>query len=292
MIVLEPSWWGYQDPRFLLYLGSDLDVLIQSPREADFEFVADLKTNLIPVRVGAGEWGDPAVFRPREAEKEATYDVVMVAAWDPLKRHEPFFRAAAKLKRERGRGLRFALIGYEMGWTREPIEGLLRQYELENDCSVHEDIPHEEVARIVADSTMSLLLSQREGANKAIYESMFCGTPVIVYRHQCGVNLDHVNARTGMLADDDELADAIAYVLDHPEAFDPRGWAMENAGYRNGSRKINAALAELAGRRGLPWTSDIVPKKNAPNLRYVELGVYQEFKQEYERLQDFLLPLD
>src|SRR5205807_6459024 len=100
-------------------------------------------------------------------------------------------------------------------------------------CTLFEDIPHEEVARVVAESKVSLLLSQREGANKAIYESMFCGTPVIVYRHQCGINLDHVNARTGMLTDDEELADAIVHVLDHPEAFDPRDWPMQNAGYAN-----------------------------------------------------------
>lgn len=292
MIVIEPSSWGYQDARFLLYLGSDLDVLVQSPRQADYDFIDDLQNNLVPVRVGAGEWGDPTVFRPRAAGKQANFDVVMVAAWDPLKRHEVFFRAAAQLKRQRGRALRFSLIGYNMGWTREPIERLLRQYELESNCTLFQDIPHEEVARIIADSKMSLLLSQREGANKAIYESMFCGTPVIVYRHQCGINLDHVNARTGMLAADDELADAILYVLGHSAAFDPRGWAMENAGHPNATRKINAALSELARHRGLPWTRDIVAKKNAPNLRYAELGVYKKFQEEYERLCHFLLPID
>jgi glycosyltransferase involved in cell wall biosynthesis len=292
MMVIEPSSWGYQDARFFLYLGSDLDVLVASPRQADYDFIAELQTNLIPVRVGAGEWGDPSVFCPREKAKEASYDAVMVAAWDPLKRHEVFFRAAAQLKRERGRALRIALIGYNIGWTRAEIERLLRQYGLENDCTLREDIPHEEVARILADSKMSLLLSQREGANKAIYESMFCDTPVIVYRHQCGVNLDHVNARTGMLADDEELAEAIVYVLDHPEAFEPRQWAMKNAGYANATRKVNATLAELARRRGLPWTRDIVAKRNAPNLKYAEPGVYKEFAEEYERLSDFLLPVD
>ena len=292
LLVLEPSWWGYQDARFFLYLGSDLDVLIQSPRQEDFDFVAGLQTNLVPLRVGAGEWGDSGVFHPRPAGKDATYDVVMVAAWDPFKRHEVFFRAAAGLKQERGRALRIALIGYNMGWNREPIERLLRQYDLESDCTLREDIPHEEVARVVADSKMSLLLSQREGANKAIYESMFCGTPVIVYRHQCGVNLDHVNARTGMLAADDELADAINYVLDHAEDFDPRSWALENAGYTNATRKINAALSDLACRRGLSWNRDIVAKKNAPNLRYAEIGRYKEFEEEYKRLGDFLLPLE
>jgi glycosyltransferase involved in cell wall biosynthesis len=179
-----------------------------------------------------------------------------------------------------------------MGWTRDSIERLLRQYDLQSDCTLLQDIPHEEVARVLADSKMSLLLSQREGASKAIYESMFCGTPVIVYRHQCGINLDHVNARTGMLADDDELGAAVVHVLDHPEAFDPRGWALENAGHGNATRKINAALAGLARRRGLPWTRDIVAKKNAPNLRYSELGIYKEFEEEYKRLSDFLLPVD
>ncbi|MDQ1637752.1 MAG: hypothetical protein QOF62_1091 [Pyrinomonadaceae bacterium] len=290
MFVLEPSSWGYQDVRFLLYLGSDLDVVIQSPRYADFEFIESLQTNLIAVRVGAGEWVDPAIFQAREKDKPAVYDVVMVAAWDPLKRHEVFFRAAARVKRERP--LRFALIGYDMGWTREPIELLLRQHDLTNEATIYENIPHAEVARIVADSKVSLLLSQREGASRAIYESMFCGTPIIVYSHQCGVNLDHVNQRTGLLADDDELADAIKYVLDHPQAFDPRGWAMENAGYSNATEKINEALAEMASLRGRIWTRDIAAKKNAPNLRYAAPGVYENFAAEYERLSEFLLPLD
>ncbi len=292
MLIIEPSSWGYQDVRFLLYLGSDLDVIVESPREADYDFINELKSNLVAVRVGAGEWGDPSVFCPRAEGQEAAYDAVMVAAWDPLKRHEVFFRAAAKLKREHGRALKFALIGYNIGWTSEEIKGLLRQYDLEGDCTLHEDIPHDEVARILADSKMSLLLSQREGANKAIYESMFCDTPVIVYRHQCGVNLDHVNSHTGRLAADDELADAICYVLDHPEAFESRRWALENAGYANANRKLNSELVELSRRRGLPWTRDIVAKKNAPNLKYADLGVYQEFADEYERLSHFLLPVD
>ena len=292
MLVLEPSWWGYQDARFFLYLASDLDVLVQSPREEDFGFISDLQTNLFPLRVGAGEWGDATVFCPRAEGKEAVYDVVMVAAWDPFKRHEVFFRAAARFKREHGRALRIALVGYDLGWKREKIERLLRQYDIEGDCTVYEDIPHQEVARVVADSKMSLLLSQREGANKAAYESMFCGTPVIVYRHQCGVNLDHINGRTGLLADDDELADAINYVLDHAADFNPRSWALENAGYTNATRRVNAALLDLAGRRGLPWTREIAAKKNAPNLRYAELGRYQDFEAEYERLGGFLLPLD
>jgi glycosyltransferase involved in cell wall biosynthesis len=292
MFVLEPSSWGYQDVRFLFYLGSDLDVLIQSPRRADFEFVESLQTNLVPVAVGAGEWVDGSVFRSREKGQAADYDVVMVSAWDPLKRHELFFRAAARRKQNGERALRFALVGYQMGWTREPIERLLRQYDLESDCDLYEMIPHAQVARIVAASRVSLLLSHREGANRAIYESMFCDTPIIVYRHQCGVNLDHVNSRTGLLADDDELGQAISYVLEHRDEFDPRQWALEHAGYPNATQAINAALRQLSERRGLAWTKDMVAKKSAPELRYAEAGQYKEFAAEYESLQQYLLPVD
>lgn len=292
MFVLEPSSWGYQDVRFLFYLGSDLDVLIQSPRRADFEFLQSLKTNLVPVAVGAGEWVDPAVFQPREQGKEATYDVVMVSAWDPLKRHEVFFKVAAERK-ERGEGpLRFALIGYNMGWTREPVERLLRHYGLENDCDMYEMIPHAEVARIVADSRMSLLLSRREGANRGIYESMFCDTPIIVYRNQCGVNLDHVNSSTGLLADDHELGSAIDHVLNHAGEFEPRSWALANAGYNNATESINSQLRLMSDRRGLPWTTNIVAKKSAPELRYAKPGDYKLFTDEYRRLERYLLPVN
>ena len=291
-LVLETSGWGYQDARFFLYLGADLDVLVQSPRLDDFEFIRSLASNLIPVRAGSGEWVDPATFQPREPGSAPAYDLVMVAAWDPLKRHELLFRAVAQLKRERGQSLRLALIGYPMGWPRSRIERLLQRYGLERDCTIFERIPHAEVARVVASSRASLLLSRQEGSNRSVYESIFCGTPVIIYRHHRGINLDHVNERTGLLANDGELADAIARVVGHPETFDPRGWALENIGYENATRIVNDALRKLAHERGLPWTTDIAAKKNAPNLRYAQPGLYKEFEKEYERLHSYLLPLD
>lgn len=290
-LVLETSGWGYQDVRFFLYLGSDLDVLVQSPRRDDADFIRRLDSNLTPVRVGSGEWVDPSIFQPRAAGTAPTFDLVMVASWDPLKRHELLFRAVAELKRERGRPLRMALIGYAMGWPRARIEELLRRYGLESDCTIFERIPHAEVARIVSESSVSLLLSRQEGSNRSVYESMFCGTPVIIYRHHRGINLEHVNERTGLLADDDELAGAIAAIVDDPARFDPRGWALEHIGYENATKIINEALRDSAARRGLPWTRDIVAKKNAPNLRYAQPGLYEEFESEYQRLQAYLLPL-
>ena len=67
---------------------------------------------------------------------------------------------------------------------------------------------------------------------------------------------------------------------------------MANVGYPNSSRKINAALSNMSHARARPWTRDIVAKKNGPNLRYAEAGRYQEFAPEYERLGEYLLPVD
>jgi hypothetical protein len=106
------------------------------------------------------------------------------------------------------------------------------------------------------------------------------------------VNLDHVNACTGLLADDHELGDAICHVLDHPAEFDPRAWALQNVGYENATNRINEVLREMAERRGLPWAKEMLAKKSAPNLRYAEAGRYQDFESEYESLAEFLLPLD
>ena len=288
VLVLEPSWWGYQDAAFLLYLGSDLDVAVLAQCRPDFEFVQDLRSNLVPVRLGAGDWVDPENFHPQNG-RHRTYDVVMVSGWNVLKRHRLLFRTLRELKRKRGRALSVALIGYPQHWTRVNIEKLMRRYGVQDQCTVFENIPHSEVARVVGDSKTYVLLSRREGANRGLYESLFCGTPVVVYRHHRGVNLDHVTEDVGRLADDAELEEVILSVVDGWERFRPRDWAVANTGWMNSTRILNRMIAGMAHRRGLPWTAEIVGHKNAPNLRYAEPGMYRRFDAEYERLQEYLL---
>jgi len=287
MLVLEPSWWGYQDAEFLLYLGADLDVVVLAQCRPDFEFIRDLQTNLVPARLGAGDWIDPDRFHPK-ASRDRAYDLVMVSGWNVLKRHTLLFRTLRKLKQEHGRVLSVALIGYPQHWTRTKIEKLMRRYDVQEQCTVFENIPHDEVARVVGDAKAYVLLSRREGANRGLYESLFCGTPVIVYRHHRGVNLDHVTKDVGRLADDEELAGVILSVVDGWEQFRPREWALANTGWVTSTRLLNRTLEGIARQRDLPWTTDIVGHKNAPNLKYAEAGVYRRFGPEYERLQQYL----
>jgi hypothetical protein len=290
-IVLEPCWVGYQDWPFLLYLGRDLDVVVLAPYPPDFDYIQALgDTNLTPVRLGAGDWVDPDTFQPG-SKTGRSFDLAMVSAWNPVKRHEVLFRTLAKLNRQGHPELRVALVGYTSVWTRKDIENLIRKYGLQEQCVVFDGIPHAEVAKVVADSRLFLLLSAKEGTNKSVYESLFCDTPVIVHReHQGGVMRDAFPPDVGILASDDELGDAIRRMLEFPGQFRPREWALAHTGWPRSTQRLNEALAELARRRNQPWSQPIVPKKNGPNLRYAEPGRYREFDEEYAGLERYLRP--
>lgn len=290
-LVLETSNWGAQDARFLPYIGADLDVHVFAGRAPDHAWFEELGTNVRPIRLGSGEWVDPTLFQKPEGV-ERMYDVTMVAAWDPLKRHEVLFRALRDIRERTGRRLSTALIGYEMTWTQDRIEQLAREYGVFQDCTFFQLIPQAQVARLVAGSGVTVLLSLQEGANRAVYESLFCDTPVVVSREHRGINLDHVNASTGLLADDGALAESLLSVLAERERFTPRAWAEEHIGFHVARRLLNEQLRETALAGGRPWTRDIVGKKNAPSQRYTEPGLYRTFEADYDGLAAHLLPLE
>jgi hypothetical protein len=54
-IVLEPSWSGYCEDSILAYTFSADPVLVLTPEKRDFEFLARLNSNLVPVDLGASK---------------------------------------------------------------------------------------------------------------------------------------------------------------------------------------------------------------------------------------------
>ncbi|MGE0192619.1 MAG: glycosyltransferase [Planctomycetota bacterium] len=286
VIVLEPSTWGYMDPAFLPYLGSDLDVIVQAQNEHDFAFIEGLRSNLHPVRLGAGDWVNPALFQPTPRADRA-YDVVAVGAWDRLKRHDVIFRAVARLRRE-GRRVRLLLVGYDMGWTKAHVEKLARRHGLVEDVDWLDRVPYGEVARAVADSRVGVLMSRREGANRGIYECWMADTPTVVYRHHRGVNLEQITPQNGLLAEDDALAPALARVLDHPEGFPARAWAEAHTGCHVATKKLEGAIADLVRQRGQPWTRGLVTHAYAG---YLSDGDREAMGEEYTALAAAFRPV-
>ena len=288
VLVLEPCWAGYQDWRFLLFLGSDLTCLVQAPHPLDFEFIRSLNGNLTPIRLGAGDWVDPSTFAPLPGS-DPEYDLVMVSAWNPLKRHHEFFQALRRLRSAGYQDLRVALVGAPTVWSRDIIERMVAKFGLSSTCEIFEMIPHGEVARIVASSRAFVLTSRQEGANKALYEALFCDTPVLVYSKHRSVNPDHIVDQVGVPFDAGQLHHAIETVLSDPDRYSPRAWAIQNTGWPVATARLDRAIGKIEAQAGRPWTYSIEPKKNAPHLRYTTLGTYKDFGTEYNNLRDLMI---
>jgi glycosyltransferase involved in cell wall biosynthesis len=287
-IVLEPSTTNYIEPYFFLYACAETDVIIQCTRPEDIRFFESQNLNFHIVRRGGGDWVDTDQFRPHPSGVR-DIDLVMVASWARMRRHDVLFRAVERL---RDRPLRIALIGYPEERSQQDLRAEMKRLGIDDRFEMHERIPPEQVADIVGRSKAALLLSRFEGSNKGIHEALFCGTPIIVYRHHVGMNMDYVNPRTGILADDDELADAITYMLENYTRFHPRACALEFTGYKRSTLLVNTVLRGLASEAGEPWTKDIVPKVNRPNLRYAQVEDRLAMEQAYRDLTRYLLPGD
>jgi hypothetical protein len=265
-LVLEPSTWGYRDPAILLFLNLCTDVVVQAQYLPDFQYIKSLGSNLTPLRMGAGDWIDPERFQPVPFS-DKIYDIVMVASWQRIKRHELFFEAVSKCKNV---VKKIALIGYSSsGRTKDHVMYEAKKYGVAERIDIYEFISRTEVSKIIGHSKLGIMLTLREGANKGVYECFFSGVPVIISDRNIGVNREHINQYTGIVARDIELDKKITYLLDNASSFSPREWALRTTGYRNSTRLLNECLKESALKNGEVWTQDIYTKKNDTNARYV-----------------------
>jgi hypothetical protein len=237
--------------------------------------------------LGAGDWADPELFQSgRYTEKK--YDLVMIANWLKWKRHKLLFQTMKCLQDKLGR---VALIGYPIeGRTSDEVRSLAMQHGIEKQIDIFENISAIQVGQVIRSSKVGILLSKKEGANRGIYECFFSDVPVILTSCNIGVNRDHINEMTGMLASDIALPETIIRMVERYESFRPRKWALENTGAEKSSARLNTFLKKLAKSSGEIWTQDIFPKKNAPAPLYLSEAHRLAADQEIEKLADFLLP--
>jgi glycosyltransferase involved in cell wall biosynthesis len=263
--VLEPGWWGYQRACILMFLGLPTDVIVEAQYQPDHRYVSGLGHNLHAIDLGFGDWVDPDTFSfsPTVAK---IYDVVMIANWLRLKRHERLFEALSRIRHHVSR---VALVGYPAGSrTLADVRAEAERHGVWDMLDVHEQVPPEKVSEVLQQSKVCVMLTRREGANRAIYESFFSNTPVIVSNANVGVNRRHVNDCTGVFASDDELSDSISFMVKNYARYHPRAWATANTGYKNSTHRLNQCLKALATAQGERWSQDIYYRKNTPNAMY------------------------
>ena len=269
-LVFEPSWSGYCHPELLEYTRWNHEVFVLAAEEHDFAFLKRLNSSLVPVDLGPCDWVDPRVAVPYLSNPKE-FDIVMNSNWGAWKRHYVLFRMLGRAKQR----YKVVLVGVNWsGRTRADVERLAGFYGVADQLTILEHIPYEQVMDVTCRSKVSILLSLKEGSNRAIAESIFCNLPVVVLANHVGGIRKNVVPETGLLAEERHLEAAIDQLL-HAD-LNPREWGLENVSCFKSSEKLNLVLREHALRQGRPWTQDIAGRSNSPESKLTYLPRMRE----------------
>lgn len=263
-LVLEPSWSGYAQPPILAWLGHRHPILVQASEARDRAFLERIGGNLKSLPIGSSDWVDPRVFRPVD-DVAKTYDAVLIGDAGLTKRIHAFLHAIAQIDDP---AYRCALVMGNWGANRTRILALINHYGVAERVAVHGRMSQRDLNVLLNRSKVNVLLSLKEGSNRALFEGFFAGTPALLLRDNVGVNKDYVNDATGVLVDEHELADKLRYMKASWRRFEPRQWAMENIHFNRSTERIAAELKAIAEREGLAFNGPLYPKVNAPEACY------------------------
>lgn len=258
-IVLEPSWRGLCTADILSYSKFDFPVFVESVEPRDIAFMKGLNANFVTAPIAANWWVDHRVVKPDPAVRR-DLDVIMVAAWSPVKRHWRFFRALAELRR-RGHKLKVALVGYDSGKTREGIEEEARVFGILDQLEIHEGLSLPGVVKLLVRSKVHLLWSRKEGANRAVVEALFADVPIVLREGlSYGHHYPYVNPSTGRFASEDNLGDVLLDMTSRHGDFRPREWALANMSCQRATEILEDTIRPVALAGGEQWTSRLAVK--------------------------------
>jgi glycosyltransferase involved in cell wall biosynthesis len=209
------------------------------------------------------------------------FDLIMVAAWDPFKRHHALFRALRQLA-HRGRPIQVALAGYSTTTNSERILELADYYDVRSCLTLFDKVPPSQVADLFRQSRLNLLWSRFEGNNRAIIEGMFCDVPVIVRAgHNYGDHYFYINDKTGCFANEAELADTILAMLEQVGSFDPRAFVREWLSCERATDVLAGVIAEHDSN----WKGELAIKVNElDGMRYADPQASAHFEADYRFL--------
>ncbi len=261
-LVIEPSWESpYEMYSAFLPLKSDIFVQSLSIRERELHAAHGFK----PVPLTAGDWVNIESFYPDESIAKK-YDFCIISNFIPVKRY-PYLLSA--LSRYWTGDLKFAIAASShVGHKREWIENLLKKYGLFEKADIFIEVKHTQINEILNASYCHVLASRREGANKANFESMMAGTPVVVLKTHIGFpNWKFTPPLVANYTTPQDLVTAIKSSKTTTRAEVAKA-ASEMIGYIHASNTLNKEIKKVSLSRGDEWTVDILPKINRVHLFY------------------------
>lgn len=270
-IVLEPSWVGYALPEILVWSClRPTKILIMAPYINDFEFISNLKLNIIPTSLGSSDWVNPEIFYKIPNTKKI-YDSIYVANYNPVKRVERYIQAIAKI-RKTNPNFKGALVCAGTGSAKKEITEILKNYSTDADIDFLGGMSQKEINLRFNQSKVNVLISLKEGSNKGLAEGFFSGTPGLLISENVGGNHAHMNEFTGRTVPDVELERALIWFSEHSEKFSPDIWVRKNMDPTISTQNLSAQLEEVEINEGREWTNDLLVKTNTPELTYIDPG--------------------
>lgn len=189
---------------------------------------------------------DMRAFHPaaKPGRSTAVRRILYVGRFIREKGLEVLLRAAALLTTSR-EDLEFVLVGGNRERRdSQPFETLAADLGIAGSVRFVDAVPISEVPTWLRGADVFVLPSFSEGFPLSLIEAMACGVPVV--STTCGGPQEIVSEETGLLVrpgDPEALADAIRYVLDHPEAYSSSvisAHARSRYDYRRVSKRIVA----------------------------------------------------
>ena len=239
-LVLEPSWSGYALPEILAWTAfAHSKIFIECAEKDDFRLISELKGNLVPLRIGSGDWVDygatsAEAYRSPTAKK---YDITLVANFNPIKRIHVFFRMLNKITAHKP--IKAALVCANFGSQRLAVEKLLSLHRhLEINYFV--DLNTAQLNEILLESKYVSLLTLKEGSNRSLFEAVALNCPIILLAGNVGVNRDNVNAATGHIFTEKEI---VRFFIGNPDPTKhPRHWGIEHISHGASMEKVLQAV--------------------------------------------------
>ena len=287
IIILEPSFSGYFSPSILVFLKYDIPIIIQAYENEDYQFLKNLNTNLIPVKVGANFWVNPSIFFPKKIKKK--FDIIMVAIWADFKRHYRLFEAIKKSKYKKS--LNICLVGKPYPHSKDHIKNLSKFYNVFNNLTFYENIHQQELNDLYNQSKVCLLLSKKEGLNKSIIEAMYANTPSFILKgFNYGQKYEYINYKTGGFINDKQLhifLDTIKHNFLTTE-YNPNEWIKKNVSYHVGTQKLIEALNNIEKKHKIFINKQLEYKVNDPECNYLYNNLWNKYSLLYKNLINYL----
>lgn len=288
VLVLEPSGAGYFDECLLCLLAEKIVIVVQASEPVDQDFLQKINSNFFIADLGANCWVDPRRFYSIDGVKKE-FDMAVVSIWADFKRHYRLFEALSQSKSKNTR--KIALIGKPYPLSIERIKEIAYYYSVGNLIHYFENITQDQVNSILNKSKIHILLSKKEGFNKATIEAMYANIPsFLIEGHNFGYTYPFINEQTGGFIKDSELPqfiDNLDNMLNYND-FSPREWVMQNMSPQLSTQKLIDTLSNVEKERGVMINKVLRVKVNNPNCDYYDNDTWRELAVYYRDLKQYL----